>query len=667
MALLLGAAGLVQAWREAGVAVNLPRLAWSMAGLLVGALPPDLTTRPLPASLDAASLLAPLFAGWILAGFIWMFLRNPLRLRLIRARGDHMVIAADGDLSRIALAAEVSAGRHVVAWWRSASSLRRRDAFAEASATTDCLDRAGLETARAVLLAGPDDRANLAGAEAVIAVAEHVRPPGDPLDLIVRIDDPDLRSADEAARDAGLPPATRLRYVSLPDLAARSLFVFAPLDRFVRDGEGGRGILAIGLTPAIERTLSRLLIGDHPRHGGKARITIVCADPVATEAGFRARNGRADALAPIRFVATGLDRPDPAVLALADECLACLVDCGDDAVTLAWGSALDGRFASRHAPCPPIHLRLDRTPAALPPMLSAFGSLESYADPARLLQEGHDDLARAIHEFYLEGRLSEGEAIGTRASMREWEDLPERFRDDNRMVADCYRLKLRDIGARLVPGSGPPLRFSADELEELARAEHDRWMIAKLATGWTFGETRDDARKLHPDIVPYDSLSDRIKELDREQIRIMTRLLGSSGQRAVRILTVALLPGEHQWPRLEPVLDELAIHYPDRLPLLAIAASDLPACAAIRRLTPGTWRWLIACNAHVAAGDAGGMAAGLLSGADTIVASDAGTPLSDALLARADLALVGSAAASPPCPHIRLSASGGIALAPWSR
>jgi len=662
--MMLGAVGLVQAWHEAGVAVQIPRLALSTAGLLVGSVPPDLAMRPLPALLDAASLLVPLFAGWIAAGVIWLFLRNPLRLRLIRARGDHMIISADGDLSRIAVAAEISAGRQVVAWQRSGAAGRLRETFAHAGATTDSLADAGLETARAVLLAGPDDRANLSGADAVIAAAEPARAPGDPLDLIVRIDDPDLRSADEARRDTALPPATRLRYVSLPDLAARSLFVFAPLDRYIRDGKGGRGVLAIGLTPAIERTLARLLIGDHPRQGGKVRITIVSADPVATEAGFRARNGRADALAPIRFVAAKLDCPDPAVLALADECLACLVDCGDDATTLAWGNALDDRFAAAGTPSPPIHLRLDRAPGALPPMLHAFGSLESHADPARLLQEGQDDLARAIHEFYLEGRLSEGEPIGTRASMREWEDLPERFRDDNRMVADCYRLKLRDIGARLVPGSGPPLRFSADELEELARAEHDRWMIAKLATGWTFGETRDDARKLHPDIVPYDSLGERIKELDREQIRIMTRLLGSSGQRAVRILTVAMLPGEHRWPRLEPLLAQLAVHYPDRLPLLAVAASDAPACAAIHRLAPGGWRVLVAGNCHV---PAGGMAADLLARADTILALAADAAVRDILLARADLALVGPAAANPPSPYIRLTADGGIAQAPWSR
>jgi hypothetical protein len=664
-ALLLGVLGLVEAWHEARIPIAAGSLTAAIPGLFAGGVPAELALRPLPGALETATILVPLFAAWVVAGWLWLAVRNPVRLRLVHLRGDHMVVAADGDMARLALEGELAAGRPVVAWHGDPAPGWLREAARHGAALTTRISKAGLDRARAVLLAGADDRTNIAEAETVIAAAEEVRAAGDPLDVIVRVDDLELRIADEAARESRpLAPATRLRHASLPDLAARSLFVFSPLDRFVHDGGTSRDVLAIGFTPAIERTLARLLVGDHPRNGGKARITIATADPVATEAAFRARNGRADALAPIRFAALGFGQPAMETLALADPCIACLVDCGDDQATLAWGLAIDARFAAAGRPCPPVHLRLDHMPPPLPPMLHPFGSLDFYADPGRLLQEGQDELARAVHEFYLEGRLSEGERIGTRASMREWEDLPERFRDDNRVVADCYRLKLRDIGARLVRGNGPPLRFTPGELEELARAEHDRWMIAKLATGWTFGETRDDARKLHPDIVPYDSLSERIKDLDREQIRIMTRLLGSSGQRAVRVLTVALLPGEHQWPRLEPLLADLVTHYPDRLPLLSVVAADAPSCAALERLAPGGWLSLIACDGHVSDGPA----AALLAAADTVVALPAGTPPAQALLAGADLALAcGPASGEIPCPSIRLAADGAVAEAPWSR
>lgn len=664
-ALLLGVAGLIQAWREAGLDISPGSLVDALPGLLTGTVPAELAVRPLPGLLETATALVPLFALWVLGGLIWRVVRNSVRLQLTRMRGDHMVVAADGAMARLALAGELAANRPAIAWHRELAPAWLAPLLRNGGAACPSLDRAGLASARAVLLSGPDDRANLTEAEQVISAASAVRAAGDPLDVIVRVDDPDLRSADEAAREAApLPPAVRVRHASLPDLAARSLFVFAPLDRFTHAGSQGRDVLAIGFTATIERILARLLIGDHPRHGIKAQITIATADPAATEASFRARNGHADALAPIRFVPITPGRIEPQGLADLDQCVACLVDCEDDATTLAWGMAINARFHAVNRPCPPVHLRMAEAPAGLPPMLHPFGSLETYADPSRLLQEGQDELARAIHAFYLEGRLAEGERIGTRASMREWEDLPERFRDDNRMVADCYRLKLRDIGARLVAGDGPPLRFSPAELEELARAEHDRWMVAKLATGWTFGETRDDTRKLHPDIVPYDALSERIKDLDREQIRIMTRLLGSSGQRAVRVLTVALLPGQAEWPRLEPLLTELAGHYPDRLPVLAFAAGDAPACDAVRRLTPGAWSTLIVTDAYVGSGPGDT----LLPGADSVVAVPPGAQPVDVLLARADLAVTcGPTPTNLPCPHLRVAPGGAIAEAPWSR
>lgn len=38
------------------------------------------------------------------------------------------------------------------------------------------------------------------------------------------------------------------------------------------------------------------------------------------------------------------------------------------------------------------------------------------------------------------------------------------------------------------------------------RQEHERWAAAKRAAGWDYGAPRDDARKLHPLLVPYDTM-----------------------------------------------------------------------------------------------------------------------------------------------------------------
>jgi hypothetical protein len=51
--------------------------------------------------------------------------------------------------------------------------------------------------------------------------------------------------------------------------------------------------------------------------------------------------------------------------------------------------------------------------------------------------------------------------------------------------------------------------------ERLAENAHDLWAAQRLAQGWTYGPQRDDARKLHPCLVPYAALPDSEKEFDR--------------------------------------------------------------------------------------------------------------------------------------------------------
>ncbi len=51
--------------------------------------------------------------------------------------------------------------------------------------------------------------------------------------------------------------------------------------------------------------------------------------------------------------------------------------------------------------------------------------------------------------------------------------------------------------------------------ERLAANAHDVWALGRINDGWTYGETRDDASKKHPCLVPYEQLSDSEKEYDR--------------------------------------------------------------------------------------------------------------------------------------------------------
>lgn len=681
IALLLGTWGFAQAYAEARLPTTIMQDGLRALRLIVGSFPQLLEGRDLPLALNIARWALPLLTFWSTAALAWEQLRNPLRLALIRARGEHLVIAGDesGGLAAQAAQGALADGRRVLLWPQDRRSLWISDALeagaaeVEQGAPEESAAALALDKARAALLLSGEARGNIALASALLAQAAAVRPAGDPIDIILRVDDLDLRRSVEQRFDHGDRRTARVRLAALPDIAARHLALARPIDAFTRDGQANRGVLVIGFTPLIERYVLRTLAGGHYRDGGKPGFAIHMIDAAQGEAAFRARNPGADSLSPLRFVEA---RPDPAGMAdlidahvaQQDEPVAILIDLHDDDRALAVALAVDARYRAAALPAPPIHVRMagghdHRIGAGIFP----FGSLADLADPDMLLQDRHDALARSIHDFYLEGRFAEGERIGARASMQEWEDLPESFRDDNRLVADCYQLKLRDIGARLVEGGGPSLVLTPDELEQLARAEHDRWMASKLVQGWTYAPARDDARKRHPDIVPYDDLSEAIKDLDREQVRIMARLLGASGQRALRTLTVALRPGGAGGvPDPAALIAALGAHYPDRAAVFAGDLSDHWSRALMIALHDRGQLVQLILPAHVQAildplpGREATQAAALVRGADSIHAGAMAGHM-----ARADLLLV--PAAIDDGRAILIEADGAIGLAPWSR
>ena len=60
----------------------------------------------------------------------------------------------------------------------------------------------------------------------------------------------------------------------------------------------------------------------------------------------------------------------------------------------------------------------------------------------------------------------------------------------------------------------PPEVVALTEL--LARNAHDVSARQRLRDGWTWGPQRDDARKQHPALVPYEELSESEREYDRQ-------------------------------------------------------------------------------------------------------------------------------------------------------
>ena len=59
----------------------------------------------------------------------------------------------------------------------------------------------------------------------------------------------------------------------------------------------------------------------------------------------------------------------------------------------------------------------------------------------------------------------------------------------------------------------------------MARLEHERWVVERRLAGWLSGPQRDPDHKITPYLVPYDELTDDVKEWDREAVRAIPDVL----------------------------------------------------------------------------------------------------------------------------------------------
>ena len=69
--------------------------------------------------------------------------------------------------------------------------------------------------------------------------------------------------------------------------------------------------------------------------------------------------------------------------------------------------------------------------------------------------------------------------------------------------------------------------------EQLAKNAHEVWARERMAQGWRFGPERDDARKQHPSLVPYEQLAEKEKVYDRNTAMETLKAITALGYRIV--------------------------------------------------------------------------------------------------------------------------------------
>lgn len=172
--------------------------------------------------------------------------------------------------------------------------------------------------------------------------------------------------------------------------------------------------------------------------------------------------------------------------------------------------------------------------------LHAIAVLEQTCRPEVVLGGTFEVLARAIHDEYVRTRALDGVGPGEEPSTRPWDYLPETLRESNRDQAAHIGVKLQAIGCALVhadhEGEAATFAFEESEIERLAVLEHQRWVSERRRNGWTQapGE-RDVERKTTPHLVPWEELSEEIRDYDRAAVVGMPQFLACAGYRIERL------------------------------------------------------------------------------------------------------------------------------------
>ena len=70
--------------------------------------------------------------------------------------------------------------------------------------------------------------------------------------------------------------------------------------------------------------------------------------------------------------------------------------------------------------------------------------------------------------------------------------------------------------------------------ELLAKNTHEVWSAARIREGWTYGPKRDDVKREHPCLIPYEELPEEEKEYDRKTSQETLRLILKLGYKIVK-------------------------------------------------------------------------------------------------------------------------------------
>ena len=153
----------------------------------------------------------------------------------------------------------------------------------------------------------------------------------------------------------------------------------------------------------------------------------------------------------------------------------------------------------------------------------------------RPLLENMEQLARAIHENYIESQRANKAAIRVAV---DFDALEPSVRYSNLRQAMNMNKKLRALGLALADcgAEGEAVTaLSPEQIERYAIDEHDDWMRGKMRFGWVYDPVRDDALLRHDCLLPWSELPEEQREKDRNAARNVIKLAALAKMKVVRL------------------------------------------------------------------------------------------------------------------------------------
>ena len=331
-------------------------------------------------------------------------------------------------------------------------------------------------------------------------------------------------------------PRMRLDFFDIEGIAARKLLDKYPL---AVDEHGQASVVIVG-PGQLSQAILREIALRHPGRAGTRAIDVVLKD--ATEDQVTAITDAFPAVGGSCSLRYGpLPQLSPTVEYTVFVCLDDADDGLREGLALAHSLA-DGRgkvvvCMRESSPLQGVLARRSGLIDDIMGRLSVFGVIKEACMPADIRADFTEQLARAIHSGYVASEASKGNTDETNSSMVPWESLSDDLRQSNIAQAADIGPKLAEIGAVVVPQSAnpPEFTFTEQEINRLAKREHDRWMRERKASGWRYGEERDPGRKLHPDLVEWAALSAEEQKKDRETITGLPEKLRGAGYQILRL------------------------------------------------------------------------------------------------------------------------------------